>query len=477
MFGFTGVFAVAAILFATTFLNENGAAYEKQSLTFNQDPSGIDAQIWLDARYFDPETGEKISPEKLREIQKAIDMMPRTKALNLEWIEHGPDNIGGRTRAVLIDRTNNNRLWAGSVSGGLFSSTTRASSWSKVESYPGSKYISSMTQLGNGTIVVSTGSLNEGWNGDGVRYSTDFGNTWNLVPGTDSVEYSRVTEVVCAPNSNKLWLATSQGLKYWDFGAPFMYKAPTTPASGACFALKVSDDGQHIVAAIQAGTRTFVSNDGGLTFEPRYGNGAGEIGTSGSRIEYAISKTKNSNNNYTMYASRTSANLVGMDISLDNGVTWSNFVGTPGANSPLADMYRGQGTYNTTNSVDPTDSKNFFIGGIDIWNWKQTSNNPPAGGFDRISFWAAQPTADIYVHADNHEMQWDASNRFYIGNDGGIGISDDKGESFFPSNRGYNVTQFYGIGFDRNGAVIGGAQDNGTLYNNHSLILTKNLSK
>ena len=37
------------------------------------------------------------------------------------------------------------------------------------------------------------------------------------------------------------------------------------------------------------------------------------------------------------------------------------------------------------------------------------------------------------------------------------------------ANRGYNVTQFYGIAFDRDGAVMGGTQDNGTLYNNHTL--------
>lgn len=72
------------------------------------------------------------------------------------------------------------------------------------------------------------------------------------------------------------------------------------------------------------------------------------------------------------------------------------------------------------------------------------------------------------MHSDNHEMKWDNNNRLYIGNDGGIGISQDYGQSFYASNRGYNVTQFYGIAFDREGSVMGGAQDNGTLYNNHA---------
>ncbi|MFK7785493.1 MAG: T9SS type A sorting domain-containing protein, partial [Crocinitomicaceae bacterium] len=51
----------------------------------------------------------------------------------------------------------------------------------------------------------------------------------------------------------------------------------------------------------------------------------------------------------------------------------------------------------------------------------------------------------------------------------GVGVSDDPEVSFYPANRGYNVTQFYGIAFDRTGAVLGGTQDNGSLYNDHSL--------
>jgi hypothetical protein len=64
-------------------------------------------------------------------------------------------------------------------------------------------------------------------------------------------------------------------------------------------------------------------------------------------------------------------------------------------------------------------------------------------------------------------MKWDKYGRLYIGNDGGIQISDDEGQTFFPANRGYNVTQFYAIGASAHGDVIGGAQDNGTQANYH----------
>jgi len=130
---------------------------------------------------------------------------------------------------------------------------------------------------------------------------------------------------------------------------------------------------------------------------------------------------------------------------------------------------RDQGTYNSILSVDPTDSERLLIGGIDVWEWKQTVNNPPSGGFEKISLWFVNPSSPTYVHADNHEMKWDNNNRLYVGNDGGVGVSNNKGGTWFPANRGYNVTQFYGIAFDAAGRVMGGAQDNGTLYNDFSL--------
>ena len=165
---------------------------------------------------------------------------------------------------------------------------------------------------------------------------------------------------------------------------------------------------------------------------------------------------------------RTNSNLLSMHVSHDDGATWTQFVGASGPPSEF-DIYRDQGGYNSIVTVVPNDPEQILIGGIDIWRWKQTVNNPPSGGFQKISLWSVSQNSSIYVHADNHEMKWDSNNRFYAGNDGGVSITTDYGNTWFVANRGYNVTQFYGIAFDRDGAVMGGTQDNGTLYNNHTL--------
>jgi hypothetical protein len=261
-------------------------------------------------------------------------------------------------------------------------------------------------------------------------------------------------------------MATSSGLKKWKVGDASLTCVPA--ASGGCFALQVSKNGQVIVTAYAA-NKTYVSTDGGNSFTDKSGAITSNlVPTGAARIEYAISPTQNANGAYSLYATRTNSNLLSMHVSHDNGQTWNQFVGPSGPPNEF-DIYRDQGTYNSILSVDPTNPERLLIGGIDVWEWKQTVNNPPSGGFEKISLWFVSPSSPTYVHADNHEMKWDNNNRLYVGNDGGVGVSNSKGATWFPANRGYNVTQFYGIAFDAAGRVMGGAQDNGSLYNDFSL--------
>ncbi|MBL6962660.1 MAG: T9SS type A sorting domain-containing protein [Bacteroidetes bacterium] len=46
----------------------------------------------------------------------------KNNAMSINWTERGPQNVGGRTRTIMVDPNvkSNKKLWAGSVSGGLF---------------------------------------------------------------------------------------------------------------------------------------------------------------------------------------------------------------------------------------------------------------------------------------------------------------------------------------------------------------------
>jgi len=458
-----GSVMVASVVGLLLFFQENESvqgSYVKKDLSTIVNQNANEALEWINARYIDEETGERITAEKLASIEQDLRRLPRTKTMS--FYSQGPDNIGGRTRAICVDRTWNDRLWAGGVSGGLFASYDGADTWGRVSSFieqGASPNISSMTQTIDGTLYVATGSDNEGWNGNGVWYSSDFGNTWAKIPGT-----SNCTEIVCSDVENKVWMATNAGLRTWD-GTNFETISVT---SGVCKALKISGDAEVVLASFQS-NKTYVSTDGGVTFVDRSGSATNnEVPAGANRIEYSISKEKNNDDMYSMYAVRTNSNLLSMHVSHDNGAVWTQFVGASGPPNEF-DIYRDQGTYNSIVSVNPTDPESIFIGGIDVWRWNQTVNNPPSGGFEKVSQWFVNPTTPIYVHADNHEMQWDANNRLYVGNDGGVGVTEDFAQNWYPANRGYNVTQFYGIAYDKSGAVMGGTQDNGTLYNDHSL--------
>jgi hypothetical protein len=453
-----GVFALAFT--AYQFLPKT-ALYSQEGLSVLKEGRSTDAIAWLKARYIDVNTGEPVSSETLAQIESEIRKKGTSKSIVFESL--GPDNIGGRTRAICVDRTNINRIWAGGVSGGLFVSNNKGNFWDRVLPYVeagGNPFISSMTMTLDNTLYVATGSNDEAWGGNGVYYSTDFGATFAKIPGT-----TNCTEVGSTDVDNYVWLATPTGLKKWKVGDASL--TSVNGPTGGCFALQISKNGQVIVAAYAA-NKTYVSTDGGNSFTDKSGTSANNlVPTGAARIEYAISPTQN-NGAYSLYAARTNSNLLSMHVSHDNGQTWHQFVGASGPPNEF-DIYRDQGTYNSILSVDPTDNERLLIGGIDVWEWKQTVNNPPSGGFEKISLWFVNPSSPTYVHADNHEMKWDNNNRLYVGNDGGIGISNNKGQSWFPANRGYNVTQFYGIAFDAGGRVMGGTQDNGTLYNDYSL--------
>lgn len=470
LIGALGGLAVAASFFASDFFGSaKTAKYQKSMGSLNATQSANDYQKWIDSKMIDVETGEVIAPEKLRVIMENHQMQP--KNLTVQWTDHGPDNIGGRTRAVHVDYNEPRNVWSGGVTGGLYRSTTRGNLWFRVNNFPGNQFISSIAQDKDGNIYVATGSNNEGstWTGNGLYVSPDDGETWELVPGTNTI--ARISRVVSSKFNSEVFFTASSGapLRKYVYGGSVENVAGYT--SVGANTLTMSYDGDVLVVANGA-NRTFVSTDGGQSFQDKSGNSPGEISTGGvSRIEYAISRKKQ-DGSYSIYASTVSgggsSNNAGQWISVNSGDTWHRHTPATGANvgNGVID-FRNQGTWNNVASFDPTNPNRVIIGGIDLHEWVQVINNPPSGSWNQISIWSTHPTSDFYVHADNHALFWDENNRLFIGNDGGIQISDDLGTTFYEANRGFNITQFFKIAVSREGDVIGGTQDNGSLYNNH----------
>jgi photosystem II stability/assembly factor-like uncharacterized protein len=165
--------------------------------------------------------------------QKANEMSA-TRTFGIQWEEMGPDNVGGRTRAILFDRNQQGVIYSGGVSGGLWKSTNSGQSWAKVNDDFESLVITSITQAANGDIYFGTGEgfyaygLNNptgfsafGFPGKGVWKSSDGGNTFTHLAATIPVngnlvteEWAYVNKLASSPtDANIIYAATNKGLR------------------------------------------------------------------------------------------------------------------------------------------------------------------------------------------------------------------------------------------------------------------------
>ena len=140
------------------------------------------------------------TPENLAVIRKGIiDERQRIlttgrvpgDAVDNSWVERGPTNVGGRTRAIMFDPNDATleTVFAGGVSGGLWKNTAISnanSTWTRVN-IPENLNVSCITSDPNNTSIfyVGTGEAYTGGDagGDGVWKSSNRGLTWVKVFG------------------------------------------------------------------------------------------------------------------------------------------------------------------------------------------------------------------------------------------------------------------------------------------------------
>jgi Secretion system C-terminal sorting domain len=395
-----------------------------------------------------------------------IDRSQGDRATNLSWWEMGPDNVGGRTRAILA--YDDNIIFAGSVTGGLFKSTNGGNNWSRIESldsFGKTMAISAIDATEDGTIYVATGSQFEsGFDGSGssgsigvgMYRSTDMGATWELVPGTDPADFAAgdgwayINDIAADANvPGRIWIAQSGDIGYWEPGmsAPNM-SVSGLPSSGG-HDIEWSTDGTVCYIGVSNG-RVYRSLDGGNSFS-QVGASAGL--TSKQRVRISISRD-DSNVAYVLYAQ--AGTMGGLYYTANKGDNWElKFPsGIDNVYSVFGD--NGQAYYDMALAVKPGDPGVCWIGGVTLW--KAGANTQPeqiAANFDMGS-------SQFYVHSDVHTFEIAPNGTWFIGCDGGLFKSVDGGNTFMAINRGYNVTQFYGIAHSGGYAVAGGAQDNGT---------------
>ncbi len=482
----------------TTKINKETTASKSEEA---EEEGAKGAANWLFNVQKNPLTGtiDPLDVVKAREEAYQMNSLRSSNALGLDWTELGPDNVGGRTRSILIDKNNPQRMFAGSVSGGLWVSNNGGSNWSNVQGFDQQPNLAviSITQAANGDIYAGTGegdfyyysgSGSAGILGAGIYKSTDDGNTFSRLASTIpttvnntgasiATAFCSVHEMASDPiNASRIYAATKYGFRSSNNGG-ITWNHPIRLGNGSAntstsLDVDVASDGTVLANINNRLYRSATGDSGTFTLIS-----AGLPVSGVSRIEFAIAP---SDPNY-MYAlaGKTSGMLLGVYQSIDKGLTWTT-IGS-GGSSEFEMFGTGQSDYDISVGVFPNDKTRIIVGGVGIWQWKQT--NPAVAGIGQWSLAASQVpfyTNTVipnwsYVHSDVHEIRFHPTNPsvFFIGCDGGIfrGYDNYFGNgaiSYQPMNNGYNVTQFYSIAFEGDDpykrAFMGGAQDNGTNY-------------
>jgi hypothetical protein len=439
----------------------------------------------------------RISPADYLKATQQVKTQQGTRnglAYNFDWNLLGPNNLGGRTRAILFDKrdTSGNTMFAGSVTGGIFRSDNGGQKWDRIP-YEGNISATCITQAGNGDIYVGTGEsftvknytiFNEwgyasGLMGQGIFKSTD-GLTFTLLPstvpfmnGNNQLEWGYINEISAHPSNGALYVSTNTGLKFSGDGGSNWQVAKTsdgTPLALNSGDVKMAANGMVVTEVHHL---CYVSEDGNPdNFVLRSGDSTYNIPADSNlvgRIEFAIAPT----NNDIIYALVVNPGGALQNIyrSDDKGVHWV-IVG-PGGSTNFnvfntgVNISQGIGLFAATIEVFPDDPYHILIGGQDMWDGVKILET----GYYQ---WVLRSTASApwlsvaFLWQGHHTYQFKpgSSTVFFAGTNGGIslGLVNPLLYQFQFMNKDYIASQFYTVsptGEKKN--ALGGAQDIGTI--------------
>ncbi len=430
---------------------------------------------------------KRIDIKDVNAAQKGFRAMPQRKSGTDTWEFRGPDNIGGRTRALLIDKDNSSIMYAGSVSGGLWKSTSAGQFWKQIK-YEGlngeveNMNISCITQASNGDLYFGTGegfyfrnaSGVGGFIGDGIWKSTDNGETFKKLestnPTTADDAFAWVYEVAADPtNENVIYAGTEGGLKVSTDAGNTWTNVTLDQGINVVGGEDVSVNADGLVVA-SISKKCYVKKPGESVFKLRSGKDSSQGGnlisnTNVARLEFAFAPT---DPNY-IYCSAISASPYGslrnIYQSKDGGDNWV-IIGKGG--SDYFNPFRDQGVFDNVIAVNASNKDIIYVGGIDLYEGKAVATGD-LFDWTQLSYWFLDYWRENYIHADMHAICFDLKNpkTFFIASDGGIsrGFIDYENTPYLfkVMNNSYGVTQNYSVAANSQGHLLTGTQDNGSL--------------
>ncbi len=384
----------------------------------------------------------------------------------LSWSSLGPGNIGGRIRAIVVSPTDPDTVYVGSVSGGIWKTTNGGSSWFPLDDHMANLTVCSMVMDPENHNIIYAGT-GEGFNnydalqGDGIFKTTDAGATWTQLSSTNNSNFYFVNRLAIDSTNGALYAATRYGLfKSLDYGGSFkqMISFNQIGNTGSCLDIVISYTTPTTIYAsfgLFVQSQIWRSTDGGNNFSFNFKH------QSSGRIEMASSPS-NPLVAYASFMDSASNDIHYMAVTRNGGNSWSSII-VPGPSSEPGGTYytASQGWYNNALAVDPDTAASIYAAGIDVWKAPDFGIN-----WTPLSYAYNKNAAKSNVHADIHALVFAPSNHniIYLGCDGGIYKSTDRGNNWAAINNNLFITQFYsGAVAPAGSPYFGGAQDNYTL--------------
>ncbi len=511
---------IAALIFTFSRINEHSLFYAGQVLTGMQTKPKLKKLPKTDRidlawqqeteRTLDPELGrvpyERLPLAHAAAEKKRQEILARPKGTGnpaidgisgIQWTERGPNNVGGRTRALMFDPNaiSGKKVWAAGVTGGLWYNddiTSADSPWQKVNDLWDNIAVSCITHDPNNTNVFYVGT-GEGFGtgasrGAGIWKTNDGGLTWSQL--ASSTGFYWVNDIVVRNEDGSSVLYAGVAAQYYKglwqgLSATGLFRSVD---GGATFSqvLPSAGSGPYIASDIEIGAdnRIYV----GANNNP-WGEGGGyllysDLGTAGSWTVITALATGGAPRRVELACAPSDANIVyalvednmtvgSVAYSSDRGATWTVMSEPNDADTgiPAADFSRGQAWYDLILAVDPNNANTVYAGAIDLFrgnysggdiSWTQISKWSNNTGLDGLSV--------PIVHADQHAIVFKSgsSTEALFGTDGGVYYSNNltgTPPEILERNLNYNTIQYYACAVHPDAGTshfLAGSQDNGT---------------
>lgn len=493
------------------------------------------------AEYFfrilrDPETNSIPPNVRARELSFAERLPTRnqyplqirkkdgtTATHGYNWQSAGPTDIGGRTRALGIDRRDPNVIIAGGTSGGIWKSSDGGVTWELKSDPTHNLSVTSLAQDPNNpdTWYYTSGEFrgqspaDNGnrafYYGTGIFESVDNGENWTKISNTDDTDtsfnspYDFITRIIVSPASGSIFFA-SNGIGIYRVRSSETFPEDTgpTPApnlgtvGGHLYSdVAVAPNGNLVAVLSQqeadgdpnsnvagANPGVFLSTDDGDSwdeitppdFPDVHERSVVTFAPSAPDTAYVLTYV-------TGQESDEAVRLFMLDLSEKVTVESKDLTSKiPDFGEPIGYMST-QMNYNMEVAVKPDDPAFVLVGGINLFRIRDVFADPPSSYDDsnKDEFWVGGYNHDFPSgssanypdqHPDQHVIVFEPGNPdvAWAGHDGGLSRTADITAvpvDWTNQNNGYITTQFYASAIPEeqdDNRLMGGTQDNGTPF-------------